>query len=239
MATTKFLEIPAISDQSLSEKVADQLREAIVCGQITPGQHIVELDVVNATKISRGPVRDALRILENEHLVVRYPRRGTFVTRLGLRDAEEIYSLRESLEMVALEYAVQHATDAQLDELELIVAAMERRLEQQHTAYELADIDLEFHHMLCQISGHSRVITAWNNLRPQIRFLILTHRIPRPITWKEDIVERHKRIVATLRQRDLAMARKVFHEHLAYSLESTLAVIRKATSTASTGTNTQ
>src|SRR5712692_1159487 len=112
MATTKFLEIPAISDQSLSEKVADQLREAIVCGQITPGQHIVELDVVNATKISRGPVRDALRILENEHLVVRYPRRGTFVTRLGLRDAEEIYSLRESLEMVALEYAVQHATDA-------------------------------------------------------------------------------------------------------------------------------
>jgi DNA-binding GntR family transcriptional regulator len=236
MATTTFPDIPAISNQSLSEKVADQLREAIVGGQIKPGQHIVELDVVNATKISRGPVRDALRILENEHLVVRYPRRGTFVTRLGLGDAEEIYSLREALEMVALEYTVRQASDAQLDELDRIVAAMERQLQQKYTAFELADIDLEFHHVLCKISGHSRVITAWNNLRPQIRFLILTHRIPRPIAWEEDIVERHKRIVATLRQRDFAMAREVFHEHLAYSLESTLAVIRKANSAADSET---
>src|SRR5258707_6668439 len=104
MATATFPNISVIPAQSLSEKVADQLREAILSGKITPGQHIIELDVVNATKISRGPVRDALRTLENEHLVVRYPRRGTFVTHFELRDAEEIYSLREALEMVALDY---------------------------------------------------------------------------------------------------------------------------------------
>src|SRR5947209_18816817 len=98
MAGATFPDISVIADRTLSEKVADQLREAILSGQIRPDQHIVELDVVNATKISRGPVRDALRILENEHLVVRYPRRGTFVSRLEVRDAEAIYSLREALE---------------------------------------------------------------------------------------------------------------------------------------------
>src|SRR5215468_10250770 len=110
MASATFTDVPAILNPTLSEKVADQLREAILKGQITPGQHIVELDVVNAMKISRGPVRDALRILENEHLVVRYPRRGTFVRPLELRDAEEIFSLREGLEMIALEYTVRYAS---------------------------------------------------------------------------------------------------------------------------------
>jgi len=236
MATSTFPDMSVIPTQSLSEKVADQLREAILGGQILPGQHIVETDVVNAMKISRGPVRDALRTLANEHLVVRYPRRGTFVARFELRDAEEIFSLREALEMVAVKYVVQQATEAQLDELENIVATMERQVRRGTTAFELADIDLEFHHRLCHISGHSRAINAWNNLRPQIRLLILTHRIPRPKELEEDIVERHKRILTTLRRRDLDEATKVFHEHLTYSLGFTLAAIKSAASATNSGT---
>lgn len=228
MVQAAYADISVILNQTLSEKVADQLREAILSGQLKPGQHIVESDIVDVMKISRGPVRDALRTLETEHLVVRYPRRGTFVSHLEWRDAEEIYSLRQALEMVAVEYAVRQATEAQFDELDQLVTAMERQLQRRHTAFELADIDLDFHEALCKISGHTRVIAAWKNLRPQIRLSILTHRIPQAADSEESLVARHRHILAVLRQRDLVLAKQVFHEHLLESFEYTRSAIRNS-----------
>src|SRR4051794_38830917 len=101
MAKVIYPEMSVFLKQTLSEPVADQLREAILSGQLKPGQHNIEADVVEAMKVSRGPIRDALRTLETEQLMVRYARRGTFVKRLELRDAEEIYSLRQAIEMLA------------------------------------------------------------------------------------------------------------------------------------------
>ena len=68
------------------------MRQAILSGQLKPGQRIVEREIAEAMNTSRGPVRDALKLLENERLVVRYPHKGTFVAWLSLKDAEEIYT---------------------------------------------------------------------------------------------------------------------------------------------------
>src|SRR5574341_1487362 len=83
--------------RTLGDHVIQQLRQAILTGQLKPGQRIVEREIAEAMQTSRGPVRDALKLLENERLVVRYPHKGTFVAWLSLRDAEEIYSLREAI----------------------------------------------------------------------------------------------------------------------------------------------
>ena len=210
----------------LCEQVASQLRQAILNGRLKPGQRIVEHDIAAAMEMSRGPVRDALRILENERLVVRYPNRGTFVAWLTLRDAEEIYSLRAALETLAIEYATRHATGQQLSELDQVVDAMEARLPQNYDQFEATDLDLEFHHTLCRISGHSRVLAAWTALRAQVRLLILTYHILHPLDFREKSVEGHRRVVTALRQRDVVQAREVLHAHLAASFELAVEAIK-------------
>jgi DNA-binding GntR family transcriptional regulator len=171
-------------------------------------------------------VRVALKILQNERLVVQYPHRGAFVAWLTLRDAEEIYSLREALESLALDYAIKYATDEQIAELDQVINQMTARLQQDYTQTEATDLDLEFHHTLCRISGHSRVLVAWTALRGQVRLLILTHRILQPTDFREYGIEWHCRLVNAVRQRDAQAARKVLQDHLAASFDSVATAIK-------------
>jgi DNA-binding GntR family transcriptional regulator len=220
------LSLSAPFTRTLSEQVANQLREAILCGQLKPGQRIVEREIAEAVALSRGPVRDALKILQNERLVVQYPHRGAFVAWLTLQDAEEIYSLREALEVLALQNAIRCATDEQVAELSRVVDEMTVWLQQEHTQTEATDLDLEFHHTLCSISGHGRVLTAWTALRDQVRLLLLTHRILHPMDFRENAIEWHQQLVAALAKRDASAAEAVLRQHLAASFEITSAAIR-------------
>ena len=114
--------IPAAPpNRVLSDHIADQLREAIVEGQLEAGQRIVEREIAEVMQTSRGPVRDALLLLENEGLVVRSTHRGTFVARLTKKDAEEIWSLRLAIESVVVDYVLRRATPQDLDALDNLV----------------------------------------------------------------------------------------------------------------------
>ena len=97
---------------------------------------------------------------------------------------------------------------------------MTARLQRDYTQTEATDLDLEFHHTLCRISGHSRVLVAWTALRGQVRLLILTHRILQPMDFRENGIEWHRRLVDAVRQRDAQAARKVLQDHLAASFAS-------------------
>lgn len=201
-------------------------------GQLVPGQHVVEKDIVEAMGLSRGPVRDAFRILENQGLVVRYPHRGTFVAGMAVQDAEEIYSLRGALEILAADYAIKNATDAQFDELDRIVDRMAERIETNYTQVEAIELDMQFHDALYQISGHSRLQTAWVALRGQVSLLILTHRRLDPADFREKGVAYHRQIVACLRQRDTEAVRAAVRRHLASSFD-TIAAAAQVSGTAS------
>jgi DNA-binding GntR family transcriptional regulator len=210
----------------LSDQVTNQLREAIMQGQLKPGQHIVEREIAQGMRLSRGPVRDALRILENEGLVVRYPHRGTFVAVMVMHDAEEIYSLRQALETLAVDYAIKYATGEQLDELDRIVDRMAERIETNYTQAEATELDMQFHDALMRISGHTRLQTTWMTLRGQVSLLILTHRKLEPTDFREKGVEYHRQVVTCLRQRDAAAAHAVVRRHLASSFDTVAAAIR-------------
>ena len=222
-----FLVTPAPLSRTLSDQVVKQLRQAILGGQLKPGQRIVESEIAQAMALSRGPVRDALKLLENERLVVRYPHRGAFVAWLTLRDAEEIYSLREALEVVALHNAIKYATDEQVGELSHVINQMTVRQQEEYTQTEATDLDLEFHHTLCRISGHGRALAAWTALRDQVRLLLLTHRILHPMDFRENAVEWHRHLVDAVLQRDGQAAEVVLREHLAASFEATSTAIRE------------
>jgi DNA-binding GntR family transcriptional regulator len=223
MNSSNISGLTAPPNRTLGDHVTQRLREAILSGQLRPGQRVVEREIAETMQMSRGPVRDALKELESERLVVRYPHKGTFVAWLTLRDAEEIYSLREALENLALDYAIRYATDQQLDELDRIVNAMAAQGEQGYTQFEATDLDLEFHDTLHRISGHTRVLGAWRALRSQVRMLILSHRMRQPSDFRDRGIKWHQRLAAAVRQRDITVAREVLHQHLASSFQTVAA----------------
>jgi DNA-binding GntR family transcriptional regulator len=221
------LYLSAPLNQTLSAQAASELRQAILDGRLKPGQRLAEQEVAEAMHLSRGPVRDALRILETESLVTRYPRRGAFVATLTLQDAEEIFSLREALEIVAFEHAIKNASDEQIDELEQMVIRMESMTQQNYSEIEATSLDMDFHEALCRISGHSRILSTWMSLRAQIRLLILTHRVPHPAEFRESAVDAHRRIVAALGRRDKSQSRELLHEHFKAPFQSTIEPIEQ------------
>jgi DNA-binding GntR family transcriptional regulator len=168
-----------------------------------------------------------LRILENEQLVERYPHRGTFVTGMTMRDAEEIYSLRGALESLAIDFAIKNATDEQFGELEAVIEDMNQRRSEAYTPDEATEVDLVFHEAVCRISGHQRVLSAWLALRSQVNLLILTHRILQPADFREKGVEWHRELLDSLRKRDAAVAHEVLRRHLAASYDTVVTALGK------------
>jgi DNA-binding GntR family transcriptional regulator len=204
----------------LSAHIADQLREAIVNDRFKAGQRIVEREIAEAMQTSRGPVRDALLLLESEGLVLRHAHRGTFVAELGLEDAEEIYSLRLAIESLAVEYIVERATPADLDELDHLVEEMAAKVEAGDTISGTMELDMAFHRALCRISGHARALAAWDALSGQTRLLLLSRIKRRPRDFQEKVVVWHRRLAEALRQHDLDRARDELRKHMMATLET-------------------
>lgn len=209
----------APAQRTLSDYVADQLRQAILTGEFKPNQRLVEQEIAESMRTSRGPVRDALKILENEGLVVRESHRGAFVAQLHPGDFIEIYTLRESLEILALRYLIKNASDEQIQLLEDLVKTMEELAQKNYSQVEATDLDMEFHHTLCQISGHTRVLNAWEALSGQIRLVLLKHRYEHPGDLRERSVTWHRKIVAALWERDVDKAIEEMQRHMAASSE--------------------
>jgi DNA-binding GntR family transcriptional regulator len=215
--TNDWLSAP--SQRTLSDFVADQLRQAILSDKIQPGQRLVEQELAESLKTSRGPVRDALKMLESEGLIMRQSHRGAFVAELKPEDVVEIYTLREAVENLAMRFAIRKATDEQIDELSKIVYQMEQLAQRDYTQLEATDLDMEFHYTLCKISGHTRLLNTWVAMSAQIRLVLLKHRLWNPKDHRERSISWHARIVDSLRQRDVEQATKELHTHLSASKE--------------------
>ena len=206
----------------LSDHIAAELREAIIADRLKAGQRIVEREIAEAMQTSRGPVRDALLQLESEGLVVRYPHRGTFVTRLTNEDAEEIYSLRQGIEALAVRYVLKRATPADLEELDDLVQEMADMIAEDYGISEATELDMAFHRALCRISGHSRALAAWEALSGQTRILLMSRITRHPRDFQDLVVVWHRRLVDALRERNLDLAQEELRKHLAATLNSFL-----------------
>jgi DNA-binding GntR family transcriptional regulator len=211
--------LTAPPQRTLSDYIAEQLRQAILAEQFSPNQRLVEQEIAESMQTSRGPVRDALKILENEGLVVRQPHRGAFVAELNPEDFIEIYTLREAIESLALSYAIKRASTKQIELLEELVRSMSQMAEHDYNQVDATDLDLEFHHTLCVISGHKRVLSAWESLSGQIRIVVLKHRLWNPKDLRDRSVAWHERIVEAMLERNTEKSINELHVHMAASME--------------------
>ncbi len=155
----------------LGAAVAISLRDRILDGTFAPGERLVETELADLFGTSRGPVRDGLSHLELSGLVVTIPRRGSFVAQLAVDDIEEIYSLRLSLEILAIARAVQRCDTDELSQLKTALGEL-RQAEQAGNRRKVADADMALHRMIIELAGHARLASAWERLADQTLLLM-------------------------------------------------------------------
>jgi DNA-binding GntR family transcriptional regulator len=201
------------SKQTLSEHIADRIREAIIRGQFTPGQRLREEQLASTLEVSRGPVREALISLEAEHLVVVRRNRGAIVAHLTEGDLEEVYSLRVAIERLTVRWAVRHATEEDLDQVDAVLDEFSVALEGPVGEHEAAELDVRFHDAVYRAAHHRRLYALWSSLRPQVKVFLLRRNIANP-DWRPLMVCGHQAILDTLRARDAAAADACIADHL-------------------------
>lgn len=200
--------------RGLHEVVLAQLLAAIRSGQLRPGDRLLEAEIAERLDLSRGIVREAIRKLEQEGLVVTHPHRGAFIARLTPQDAAEVFSMRRVLETFAVRLAVNRVDEQALEEMTETVRAMVAAAEQADRFARIR-IDMRFHEQVCLASGHSLLSRFWNGL---VLRLWLVHYDPRRSSWPGPVMvsraEAHLELVDCLRRRDAEAAVAWMESHI-------------------------
>ncbi|MGH2560502.1 MAG: GntR family transcriptional regulator [Thermomicrobiales bacterium] len=195
----------------LVDDVAHSIEDAILAGQMRPGERLIENKLCAELGVSRTTLREALLMLERRGLVRGEPRRGTFVTRLAREDAVDLCRARALLEAYALTVGFDHLDEsvfARLDELLDDMAG----LHLPDDFPRLIGIDQAFHRLLVQGAEADRVVELWASLDGQMSALILSS-IEHYHAGIGDITAFHRALVEALRSGDVAVAREAVLIH--------------------------
>ncbi len=197
--------------RSLAAEAADNLREFILLGRLAPGMPVRERDLAEAFGISRTPLKEALRILEGEGLIVYGPTRRPSVADPSLDEINDWLRVQGALEALAGELACAHATDAQLDEIETLNASI---IEARDTEGQLEAFrrDMAFHQAIVSASGNAALAEthrSYNARLWRVRFLSSQRVASRDAPRRA-----HLQIVTALQTRDAAASRQALTQHL-------------------------
>jgi len=196
---------------NLAIEVADILRESITSGDFPPGMHLVEIPMAQKLGISRGPLREALRILETEGMVESFPGKGSFVTQISERNIREVYSLRCILETEAIKLAIKNGTPDDFEKLDEILKAMFAAANIEDTK-EVTLLDFQFHSQIWTMADHMLLKDILEGINTQIKRYVAVQTI-----LYDDLtigISDHKSILETLRNQDEETAIKLIKNHL-------------------------
>ncbi len=183
----------------LRDIVFNTLRDAIINGDLEPGARLIEISLAETLGVSRTPVREAIRELENEGLVVMTPRKGAEVAKISHSDLTDVLEVRRVLEVLAIELACEKISSEELNLLEDNLREFEKCI-LNGTPAELSALDESFHDIIYNSTKNKRLIQILNNLRKQMyryRFVYI-----KGINHKETLLCEHKEILESLKLRN-------------------------------------
>jgi GntR family transcriptional regulator of gluconate operon len=201
---------PIDTGRSLAENAADRIREQVLVGGYRQGQHLVEAKIADELQISRGPVREAFKMLRAEGLLTEEPRRGTFVVSITAQDVRDIYGLRAAIEGAAVKLLCQAQDEVALTQLDDAVDAIGLAAAKGDTA-AIARADLSFHEQLCLLSGNVRLLETFRRYVPVLRGLLRMDE--RVLSSTEHVADQHRPVVLAIREGDEAEAVRLVTEH--------------------------
>jgi DNA-binding GntR family transcriptional regulator len=219
--TAQLLE--RLPKSTLREQVAERLRGAILSGVLPPGAPLVETALSGRFDVSRGPLREALRQLIEEGLVVTVPYTGTHVAPLSVEDVREIYSLRTALETFAFEQIWERRDDRFRSELrrrnEVLIATIDAGDDRASISAEL-----EFHGLVYEASAHRLLQRTWHGLRGRLQLYWAAHH--RAHGRRGPRRDSHDSYIAAALGKDLDALRREIGDHMRRGVERTEAFLR-------------
>jgi len=205
-----------MSKDTRKQTAYNYLRDAILNATLAPGATLVEQEISDGLGISRTPVREALKVLESEGLVRQIASRGTFVTEISTQDIEEIFDLREVLEILALKVAIHDITDSELANVDSLL----RTLGPDSLTEEFYESDRRLHDMIVRHGHNRRLVLFLNNINSQVERL--RHASAQRPNRLPHSMQEHLAILEALKERNFEKAESTLRLHLTNVKLSTL-----------------
>ena len=195
----------------LRDVVFNTLREAILKGDLKPGERLMELQLAAQLGVSRTPIREAIRMLEQEGLAVTVPRKGAEVAKMTLKGMEDVLEIREALDILACQLACDRITEEQLTNLAEKKKAFEDSLKSGNVK-AIAATDVAFHDVIYDATNNPKLVNMLNNLREQIyryrvEYLKNADNYPK-------LIQEHNAIFDSLANRNHENATSSIREHV-------------------------
>ena len=208
----------------LRDVVFNTLREAILKGDLRPGERLMELQLAAKLGVSRTPIREAIRMLEQEGLAVTIPRKGAEVAKMTEKDMEDVLQVREALDELAASIACEQITAEELENLVDAMYDFENSIRTKDVK-RIAEMDVKFHDIIYHATGNPKLVNILNNLREQMyryRVEYLKDEKNYPL-----LLEEHKAIVEVFMNRNKEKVSECMRQHVVNQAVAVKAIIRE------------
>ena len=211
--------IALLQTSSLTTVVQQEIERAILQGEYAPGSKLIEAALAERMGVSRGPVREAFRMLEEAGLVRNEKNRGVFVRDIPIEEAVEIFDLRATMDELVGRKLAKHITPVQLKEIKRLVDSMEKAVKAEDArGYHL--LNLTFHDRLVEMAGNSKLTAIYRKL---IKELSLFRRLNLADGWLMPIsANEHRQIIKAIASGDEEAAGRALFDHVMDSKERTI-----------------
>ncbi|WP_099159762.1 GntR family transcriptional regulator [Virgibacillus ndiopensis] len=210
-----------ILQKPLSQLIADQLKRRIWNKEIQFGERLLETDLAEKYDVSRSTIREALKILEIEELVISQARKGTYVADFTQQDLDEIIELRTLIEAKAFKHAIFRLEEKHFQDLEEIINQMKVKVDKKDWN-ELFDLDMKFHSYVVNLCGNSRIIKIYDSLQVQIRTFLM--HLDQYYSSYQSFYNEHKELLQALASKDVQIVNERVKNHIEYVEEKLLGV---------------
>lgn len=208
----------------LRDVVFNTLRKAILKGELKPGERLMEIQLAQRLGVSRTPVREAIRKLELEGLVLMIPRKGAEVAKITKKDLEDVLEVRCALEELAVKDACDHITEEQLAELNHAANEFKRTLGKSDIT-ECVQADMHFHEIIYKATENQRLLQMLNNLREQMYRYRMEYL--KDTRTHKTLIEEHEAIRCALQKHDKDKSGNAIHVHIVNQKECILNSLRE------------
>lgn len=207
----------------LRDIVFQTLRNAILSGELEPGERLMETQLGEKLGVSRTPIREAIRKLELEGLVIMIPRKGAQVAPFTEKDIVDVLEVRASLEALAARLACKRMDDRAFLRLQLVIAEYEYALKDGDIE-TMIEKDVEFHETIFNASQNDRLIQLFSSMGEQIQRYRVTYF--KNITESERVLVEHNALLDALKARDEELASNLATDHIHTQCESIMQFIK-------------
>lgn len=207
----------------LRDVVFNTLRKAILTGQLKPGERLMEVHLASRLGVSRTPIREAIRKLELEGLVIMIPRRGAEVARITEKSLKDVLEVRRALDALSVELACDRITQEDISRLLEACGAFERAV-REGDASVIASEDVALHDIIVEATGNVRLQQLVNNLSEQMyrfRFVYIKEE-----SQHDNLIAEHREIYESIVSRDKERAAAAARLHIDNQERSIIRQIR-------------